>query len=86
MNDSSGSQENNDSSDHSSTMVTMQNLSNLVQSGSIQIVNDINNRYQELCKYEVQVSYLLLIKINTVECRLSSLINVNGGLDIQISG
>lgn len=45
----------NDSSDHSSTTLTMQSLSNLVQSGSIQIVNDINGRYQDFCKYDMQV-------------------------------
>ncbi|VVC28447.1 Hypothetical protein CINCED_3A002126 [Cinara cedri] len=54
LSDNSESQENNDTSDHSSTMGTMQSLSNLVQSGSIQIVNDINSRYQDFSKYEVQ--------------------------------
>jgi len=55
-NDSTSTKKN-DSSD-SSSMLMMQSLSNLVQSGSIQIVNDINSRYQDYCKYDnMQVSY-----------------------------
>lgn len=45
-------------SDHSS-LLTMQSLSNLVQSGSIQIVNNVNGRYQNFSKYDMQVSYYL---------------------------
>lgn len=52
-NDKSASQKTNVSSD-SSSMLTMQSLSNLVQSGSIQIVNDINGQYQEFSKYDMQ--------------------------------
>lgn len=54
-NDNSKSPKKNDSTDPS-TVLTMQSLSNLVQSGSIQIVNDINGRYQDFCKYDMQVS------------------------------
>jgi len=43
-------------------MLTMQSLSNLVQSGSIQIVNDINGQYQEFTKYDMQVGYFMCIK------------------------
>jgi hypothetical protein len=39
-------------------MLTMQSLSNLVQSGSIQIVNDMNGQYQDFCKYDMQVSFI----------------------------
>ncbi|XP_025208918.1 zinc finger protein 436-like [Melanaphis sacchari] len=42
----------NNSSDHSSSMLSMQSLSNLVQSGSIQVVKDINNGYLDFCKYD----------------------------------
>lgn len=46
----------------------MQSLSNLVQSGSIQIVNDMNGQYQDFCKYDMQVSIieLYLKKINII--------------------
>lgn len=47
-------------SDHSS-LLTMQSLSNLVQSGSIQIVNNVNGRYQNFSKYDMQVSYYLFL-------------------------
>ncbi|XP_050432172.1 zinc finger protein 70-like isoform X2 [Adelges cooleyi] len=40
--------------DRMSSLLTMQSLSNLVQSGSIQIVNDINSRYQDFNKYDMQ--------------------------------
>lgn len=59
-NDKSVSPKKNVSSD-SSSMLTMQSLSNLVQSGSIQIVNDINGQYQDFCKYDMQVGYLICI-------------------------
>ncbi|KAE9544989.1 hypothetical protein AGLY_000532 [Aphis glycines] len=52
MDNNSTSTKKNSSSDHSSSVLTMQSLSNLVQSGSIQIVNDVNNRYQDFCKYD----------------------------------
>ncbi|XP_015364962.1 PREDICTED: zinc finger protein 436-like [Diuraphis noxia] len=50
-NDSSSTKKN-DSSNHSSSIHMIQSLSNLVQSGSIQIVNDINSRCQDFCKYD----------------------------------
>ncbi|XP_025408264.1 zinc finger protein 436-like isoform X3 [Sipha flava] len=53
-NDNSVSQKTKNNSDHSSAMLTMQSLSNLVQSGSIQIVNDMNGQYQDFCKYDMQ--------------------------------
>lgn len=62
-NDNSASPKKNNSSDHSSTLLTMQSLSNLVQSGSIQIVNDINGQYQDFCKYDMQVCYSLFILV-----------------------
>lgn len=46
-----------DNSSDDASMLTMQSLSNLVQSGSIQIVNDLNGRYQDFCKFDMQVDY-----------------------------
>lgn len=43
--------------DNSSSVLTMQSLSNLIQSGSIQIVHDKNGRYQDFCKYDMQVGF-----------------------------
>ncbi|XP_026812108.1 zinc finger protein 436-like [Rhopalosiphum maidis] len=52
LENNSASTKKNNSSDHSSSVLTMQSLSNLVQSGSIQIINDVNSKYQDFCKYD----------------------------------
>lgn len=58
------SPEKSDISDSASTKHSMESLSNIIESGSIQIVNDINNQFEDFCKYDVQVScYLILMHI-----------------------
>lgn len=53
-NDKIASPKKNDNSDHALSILTTQNLSNPVQTDSTQIVKDINDRYQDVCKYPVR--------------------------------